>query len=65
VERWESGHRSNKRLADGDYIGLVKQSAEGFPVFFVAEGINVRSYGLVDIHSQRSVKLFGDSRHIR
>lgn len=52
-------------LANSDYVGLFKEAPEPFPVLFIAQSINVRSHGLVDIHSQGSVKLFTHSRHIR
>src|SRR6516164_6341208 len=64
-ERWEPCHRANERLANRDYIGLLKEAAEALPVLFVAQGIDVRSHGLIDVHSQGSVKPFGYSRHIR
>ena len=58
-KRRESRHRTNERLANSDYIGLLKEAAEPFPILFVAEGLNVRSqlsWTIVDCpHRVRSI----------
>src|SRR5581483_1141462 len=64
-ERWEPCHCANERFANSNHVGFLKKAAEPFPVLFVTEGINIRSHGLVYIHSQRGLELFGYSRHIR
>ena len=65
LERWEPRHRSHQRLANGDHVRLRKEAPEPLPILFVGQRINVGSHRLVHVHPQRSVKLFGYSRHIR
>jgi hypothetical protein len=60
----KSRHGANQRFAYRDDLSFLKQPPEAFPIFFIAEGIKVRSHGLVYIYAQRGIEVLGNSCHI-